>query len=456
MSSNRQSPKEPLVAIMGTTGTGKSDLAVDLAVRFNGEIINADAMQMYRGLPIITNQISDEEQRGIPHHLLAMVDVDEPTWTVSVFVREASKLIREIRSRGKLPIVVGGTHYYISSLLFGNSLVDSPDENDESTFTAQLEIEKMHPILAGPTENMLEKLKEVDPVMGARWHPEDRRKIKRSLEIFLTTGKRASDIYQEQQRAKGAADSENTSWDALMFWVYANPDILKERLEKRVDKMEQNGLIGEVRTLHEHLRMKTAAGVEVDRTRGIWQSIGFKQFESFLLAEDNGEDINTLDKLKVENMELTKIATRQYARYQLRWLRLKTIPELKHHGALDYLYLLDSSLASDFAPNVLIPASNIMEAYLDGCALPKPASVSKTAKEVLSTYAAQDTSNKPKAEARLCEVCNMTLQTEDQWNKHVNGQRHRRGLKHKSRTALMATHQAKAAQAEDTETAIES
>ncbi|KAF7518741.1 hypothetical protein G7054_g13349 [Neopestalotiopsis clavispora] len=447
--SKRQSPKEPLVAIMGTTGTGKSDLAVDLAVRFNGEIINADAMQMYRGLPIITNQITDEEQRGIPHHLLAMVDVDEPTWTVGVFVREASKLIREIRSRGKLPIVVGGTHYYVSSLLFGNSLVDSPEDNDSSSFTAQVEIEKLHPILAGPTEDMLERLKEVDPVMGARWHPEDRRKIKRSLEIYLTTGKRASDIYEEQQKAKEAATSKNTPWEALMFWIYTNRDTLKERLDKRVEKMEQNGLIGEVRTLHEHIRLQSAAGVEVDRTRGIWQSIGFKQFEPFVLAEDNGDDANILGKLKAEGIELTQIANHQYARYQLRWLRLKTIPELKQHNALDHLYLLDSSVASNFADNVLSPAANIMEAYLNGHALPEPTCISETAKEVLSAYAVQDAEDKPKVQARHCEVCNMTLQTEDQWNKHVNGQRHRRGLKHKSRTALMANHQAKTSRSND-------
>ncbi|KAK6215936.1 hypothetical protein LQW54_004117 [Pestalotiopsis sp. IQ-011] len=448
----RHSIKQPLVAIMGTTGTGKSDLAIDLAVKFNGEIVNADAMQMYRGLPIITNQISVEEQRSIPHHLLAVVDVDEPTWTVGVFAREANKLIREIRDRGRLPIVVGGTHYYISSLLFGNSLVDSPEESGESTFTAQVELEQQHPILAGPTECMLERLKEVDPVMGARWHPEDRRKIKRSLEIYLTTGRKASDIYEEQHQSKESRDSEPPPWDALMFWVYANPDVLKERLDKRVDKMESTGLIGEVRELHNHLRIKSAAGEDVDRTRGIWQSIGFKQFEPFLAAEDNTDDVTSLAKLKAESMELTKIATRQYARYQLRWIRNKTIPELKQNSALDHLYLLDSSEAAEFAANVLSPASRIMETYLAGLTLPEPASLSDTARDILSTYAAQDPPSKSKVEARLCEVCNMTLQTEDQWNKHVNGQRHRRGLKHQSRTTAMAFHKATAGQVDDVAT----
>ncbi|KAH8202504.1 hypothetical protein TruAng_003312 [Truncatella angustata] len=441
-----QRPREPLVAIMGTTGTGKSDLAIDLAVRFDGEIINADAMQMYKGLPIITNQIAADEQRGIPHHLLATVDIHQPTWTVGVFAREAAKLIREIRGRGKLPILVGGTHYYISSLLFANSLVESADDDAASSYTSQTQIEQQHPILSGPTDLMLKRLREVDPVMGARWHPDDRRKIKRSLEIFLTTGRRASEIYEEQQRAKEASGSTDQSWDALMFWVYSEPDVLRERLDKRVDKMEQNGLMGEVRVLHQHLLAKSAAGEEVDRTRGIWQSIGFKQFEPFLVAEKDGASLEDLEKLKAESMELTKIATRQYARYQLRWLRGKTIPELKENGAMNFLYLLDSSDAASLADNVLTPAAKITETYLHGHPLPEPVSISLQASNVLSTLNNEAGAPKPRYEPRLCDICNMTLQTEDQWTKHVNGQRHRRGLKHKARTALVAIHRPGAAQ----------
>ncbi|KAK9425951.1 putative tRNA isopentenyltransferase [Seiridium unicorne] len=438
--STHHGPREALVAIMGTTGTGKSDLAVDLAVRFNGEIINADAMQMYKGLPIITNQISAEEQRGVPHHLLATVDIDLQPWTVGVFAREATRLIREIRSRGKLPIVVGGTHYYISSLLFANTLVDPPEEDGESTYMSQFDIEQQHPILNGPTDLILKRLTEVDPVMAARWHPDDRRKIRRSLEIFLTTGRKASDIYEDQQKAKAASIPTDRPWHALMFWVYSNPDVLKARLDKRVDKMELNGLMDEVRQLHENLSFRKAAGEEVDRTRGIWQSIGFKQFEPFLIAEGNGATTEDLSKLKAESMELTKIATRQYARYQLRWLRTKTIPELRENNATKLLFALDSSEAPKFVDNVLSPAANITQAYLDGLDLPDPASVSTTARDIFSTFVREDQPKKTNYEPKLCDVCNMTLQTPDQWTKHVNGQRHRRGLKHRSRTTLVAIH----------------
>ncbi|ORY72057.1 putative tRNA isopentenyltransferase [Pseudomassariella vexata] len=436
-----QRPTQPLVAIMGTTGTGKSDLAVDLAVCFDGEIINADAMQMYNGLPVITNQITAEEQRGVPHHLLATVKLDQPTWTVGVFAREASKLIREIRSRGKLPIVVGGTHYYVSSLLFENSLVDSRDLDDaESKYVTQTDIEKQHPILDGPTDLMLQRLREVDPAMASRWHPDDRRKIKRSLEIFLTTGKRASDIYGEQQQTKSNTGPSDSPWQSLMFWVYSKPDVLKERLDKRVDKMERVGLMEEVRNLHHQLRIRTESGEEVDRTRGIWQSIGFKQFEAFLDAERDGRPTAELDKLKNLSLDAMKIATRQYARQQLRWLRTKTIPTLEEKDATKYLYLLDSSDAEAFSCDVLSPAADITRKFLDGVEMPRPVDISETAKDVLS---ALEGSSAPKQnfEAKLCEICNMTLTTEDGWQKHINGRRHRRYVKSKSRMALVPVYQ---------------
>ncbi|KAK6849212.1 tRNA isopentenyltransferase [Apiospora arundinis] len=431
-------PRLPLVAIMGTTGTGKSDLAVDLAVRFNGEIINADAMQMYRGLPVITNQISAEEQRGVPHHLLATIGHDQPTWTVGVFAREATKLIGEIRSRGKLPIIVGGTHYYISALLFENSLVDSQtSENPDVAHVPQTDTRQQHAILEGPTDLMLQRLREVDPVIASRWHPDDRRKIQRSLEIFLTTGRKASDIYAEQQEAKASVAPSSSPWGALMFWVYSKPDILKERLDKRIDKMEKVGLMDEVRELHHYLRDQSAVGNEVDRTRGIWQSIGFKQFEPFLDGERDGVSSDGLEKLRLSGLEDMKTATRQYARSQLRWIRLKTAPALKERDALQYFYLLDSSDASNFSENVLSPASDITELFLNGKELPPPAGVSETASEVLSAFSDENMKPKPVFEARHCDLCNVTLTTEDQWNKHLKGRSHRRVLKHKSRTALV-------------------
>ncbi|KAJ8119209.1 hypothetical protein ONZ43_g3800 [Nemania bipapillata] len=435
MSSQRR-PNAPLVAIIGTTGTGKSDLAVDLALRFNGEIINADAMQMYKGLPVITNQISVEEQRGIPHHLLAQIDPLEPTWTNRLFAREAQKLIKEIRSRGKLPIVVGGTLYYIHALLF-DSIDSNETQPQEIRFRSQQESLNQFPILDEPTHVIFKKLCEVDPAMAERWHPDDRRRVKRSLEIYLTTGKRASDVYAEQEEAKQAINDAKRPWETLVFWTHAETDVLRDRLSKRIDKMVQCGLMDEVRILHSNLRKCTERGEVVDRTRGIWQSIGFRQMEAFLNGELNMEPPETLEKSKDAGLEEINIATRQYARYQLRWIRQKTLRSFKEHSAIDFLYLLDSTDANEFTTNVLQPAADICQRYLAGEERPQPTEISDAARELLTTYETESTSGQTIFKVKKCEICEMSLPTEDSWIKHINGKKHRRITREKKRTALV-------------------
>lgn len=395
-------------------------------------------MQMYRGLPIITNQISPEEQRGVPHHLLAMVDHHEPTWTVQNFAAEARKVVQGIRSRGKLPIVVGGTHYYINSLLFEDSVVRARQigDDDDATWKGEEETSAEFPILDAPTDVMLDRLREVDPVMGARWHPTERRRIRRSLEIYLTTGKRASDIYAEQQVNRLSSKDVGGPWEALMFWVYSKPDVLHDRLNRRVDKMLDRGLMAEVRALHEE------AGESVDRSKGVWQSIGFKQLEPFLKAEgDDNSPSEIVEKLKNTGMEEMRIATRQYARAQLKWIRGKTVPALKEHDALRFLYLLDSSDAENFTADVLQPAAAVCRQFLRGEDMAKPRELSDTAREVLGPF--EDSAPRPVLRHKTCDACHMTV-LESEWGKHVNGRRHRRILKHKSRTALVLVEDAEA------------
>ncbi|KAF2971729.1 hypothetical protein GQX73_g1905 [Xylaria multiplex] len=450
-------PRQPLVAIIGTTGTGKSDvgydefapkrtliltelqLAVDLAVRFNGEIINADAMQMYKGLPVITNQISVGEQRGVPHHLLSQIDPLEPTWTNGLFVREAQRLIKEIRSRGKLPIVVGGTLYYVHALLFDGSLIGADESKPgDLRFRSQEEDQSQFPILDEPTSVILERLRQVDPEMAQRWHPDDRRKIKRSLEIYLTTGKRASDIYAEQQEVKQASGNAGGHWETLVFWTYSETEALRERLRKRVAKMVQSGLMNEVRTLHCRLRECINRGEAIDRTHGIWQAIGFKQMEAFLNAELDMETPEALEKKKEAGLEDINIATRQYARYQLRWIRQRTLKSFREHDSMDLLYLLDSTRANEFSENVLYPAADICRQYLAGEKRPRPTEISDTARDVLTAYENENESTQTtKFKVKKCEICDVSLATEDSWLKHINGKKHQGALRRKKRTALV-------------------
>ncbi|KZL71957.1 tRNA isopentenyltransferase [Colletotrichum tofieldiae] len=446
MTARNAPPSDPLVVILGSTGTGKSEtqLAIELATRFNGEIINADAMQMYKGLPIITNKITPAERRGVPHHLLDHIGLDQPTWVVEDFKREANKVIREIRNRGNLPIVVGGTHYYTNALLFEDTLVGADDEKPRDSDVKLDDDTSSFPILNEPTDVILAKLREVDPVMADRWHPNDRRKISRSLQIYLQHGRPASAIYAEQRQRKMAENKPDDGggagpWQALLFWVYSDPETLKERLDKRVDKMLTAGLGDETQSMYEYVRAKEAAGQEVDYTRGIWQSIGFKEFSPYLKALNSSDpptDPSALEALKATGLEEMKTSTRQYAKYQTRWIRTKIVPLLQERpGALDHLFVMDSTDVARWSANVADPAVDVAGRFLTGEEMPAPTGLSETARDVLREATAQAERTLCR---RTCEICKTTCVTEQDWAKHVKSRRHNVLLKKTKRRALTA------------------
>lgn len=393
---------------------------------------------MYRGLPIITNKISLEEQRSIPHHLLGNISLDQETWVVGVFKREASRIIQEIRSRGRVPIVVGGTHYYTNALLFKDNLVEKDNASQETNAVQDNSVE--HPILNDTTEAMWKRLKEVDPVMADRWHPNDRRKIRRSLEIFLTTGRPASEIYAEQQsrkRAESAQQQDFSKPDALMFWVHSESQVLKDRLDRRVDKMLDRGLMDEITEVNDYLRSKTKAGEEVDLSRGIWQSIGFKEFQPYLQAVERGAEAKELEKLKLECLEIMKTATRRYAKYQTKWISKQMLPLLEEEGDQDRLYVLDSTDVARYSEDVLDKGADLTQLFLAGDAMPDPSSVSDAANSVLNTAVETAISSQRTACRKHCSICDVTLLTEEGWQKHVKGKPHRRKARDQKRTALV-------------------
>ena len=401
-------------------------------------------MQLYNGLPVITNKITPSEQRGVPHHLLGRVGLDAESWTVDEFKSHATKTIREIRSRGNVPILVGGTNYYVDAILFKEVVLDVDHGNTPDSFS----------IMDEPTDVILDELRKVDPVMADRWHPNDRRKIQRSLEIYLKTGKRASDLYSEQgARKAAAAESSHASepWEKLLFWVYAEREALCERLDNRVDKMLDAGLLKEVRELYDFKQRQAAEGNVVDLSKGIWQSIGYRQFEPYLDAVEEGKGIEDLERLKLKALEEMKTATRRYANYQTRWIRLKQILRLKEQGAdaMKSLYVMDSTNAAEFTSSVLAPATEIAVKFLHGEPLPEPAEMSELASQVLVKASEEPPKQIPCK--KTCEVCGTTAVTEAAWTKHIAGAAHRRVLRRKKRRALVPVEQAaiEADEAED-------
>jgi tRNA dimethylallyltransferase len=410
---------------------------VDLASRFNGEIINGDAMQMYRGLPIITNQIPIDERNGIAHHLLSCIDLDAEAWRVGNFKHEALRLIDDIRSRGKLPILVGGTHYYTQAVLFKDQLVGegADEEGDLEAATEVKSTSEKWPILDAEPEIMLEKLREVDPVMAARWHPRDGRKIRRSLEIYLKTGRPASEIYKEQMSQKSEAvqkDEGLLRFNTLVFWVHSEKKILHARLDTRVDDMVEQGLMSEAQKMSDYIHEKESQGVEVDQTRGVWVSIGFKELADYFTAVRNGKlSEKELEDLKRTSLERIRTATRQYGSSQVKWIRNKLWRALSESGKTHCLYLLDSSNVGEWKKCITEPSEQLVQKLLQNEPTPDPKSLSELAKTELSAKEAQ---GQVKARTDImktytCDHCKKTMSGEDQWNIHINGSPHRRVIR---------------------------
>ena len=395
---------------------------------------------MYDGLPITTNKISLEDRKGIPHHLLGCVKLDEKPWTVQQFRNQATVIIEGIRSRNKLPILVGGTHYYTQSLLFKDAVLTEA----EIKHVDQEEQERRWPILDASAEDMLEELRRVDPIMAQRWHPKERRKIRRSLEIWLTTGRKASDVYDEQRQnrnstcsrcdqsvddpASSTNDSEQRSdmasqsalrYDTLVFWTHASPDILNARLEKRVDAMVSDGLLSEIESIYKSLLDQEKRGILVDQTRGIWVAIGFKENLAYIIhGDDRGN-------LKNEGIERTKIATRQYAKRQVRWIRLRLQRAIATANSSHRIFVLDTTDLTQWSQDVEKKARDITEAFLSGHALPKPESLSDAAKEVLVITEAEQMA------ATYCEACDKTLMSKGEWVGHLRSKKHKSAVRPK-------------------------
>lgn len=278
MSAHGRTP--PLLAVVGATGTGKSELGLRLAERLGGEIINADAMQFYRGMDIGTAKLSVAEREGVPHHLLDILDVVEEA-SVSDFQAQARALIDDIRGRGVVPILVGGSGLYLRAAL---DVLEFPGTDPE--LRASLEAESAARGLAP----LRERLRAIDPVSADRL--QDERRVIRALEVHQLTGRPFSSFMPTREYFQ----------PALQLGLEADREVLKERLALRVHRMVDQGLQDEVRALE-------ARGLRKGKTAG--RAIGYAQF---LAAQDG-----TLSVAKA--IEDTIAATRKFARRQLTWFR---------------------------------------------------------------------------------------------------------------------------------------
>lgn len=261
--------KSKLISIIGSTATGKSDLAVLLAKYKDGQVINADSIQVYKGLDIISNKVSDSEQQSVKHHLMSFLDKDKE-YSIPQFIADSGYLIDKLSAHNTLPVVAGGTHYYIHHLLFQNKLIKTDDLSakphslstnphpDFYDLISPLSSSDKGVIMGLPSikesqytdvdshntplySHLHRILSLIDPVTASRWHIKDFRKVRRSLEIIWENGKKRSDIELEQKASKSSDTLSQTKYKNLVFWVYTDPDTLSKRLERRVEKMTEVG-----------------------------------------------------------------------------------------------------------------------------------------------------------------------------------------------------------------------
>lgn len=279
---------EKIVVITGPTATGKTRLSVELAKSFGGEIISADSMQIYRGMDIGTAKVTHTEMQGIVHHMIDIADPAED-YSVSRYVAEADRAVRDILSRGRLPIVAGGTNLYIDSLISGLDFAEKTEDN-----ALREKLGAQYDEIGG--EAMIELLRGFDPERAAKLHPADRRRIVRAIEVYMLTGET---ITAHDERTKNRPKRYDAVKIALSF---ADRGMLYDRINERVDKMVADGLFDEVKALLD-------AGLSPECTA--MQAIGYKEPAAYFSGG------MTMD----EAVELIKLSSRRYAKRQLTWLR---------------------------------------------------------------------------------------------------------------------------------------
>ena len=275
-------PAVEVVAVVGATATGKSGLALDLAERLGGEVVNADSMQLYRGMDIGTAKLPEEERRGIPHHLLDVLEVTDES-TLAAYQEMSRAAIAGIRERGGVPVLAGGSGLYVRAAL---DELDIPPA--DRAVRARLEARSA----AGEDDALREELRRLDPAAAQAIQSNNIRRIIRALEVIEITGRPFS----------ATAPTKTYVRPSVVVGLRDDWDALTERIERRVEQMWADGLLDEVRRLE-------PAGLRDGRTAS--RAIGYAQ----ALAELDGQTSRD------EAIASTQAATRRYARRQESWLR---------------------------------------------------------------------------------------------------------------------------------------
>ncbi len=278
--------KKTLIAIVGPTASGKTSLSIRLAKKYNGEIVSADSMQIYKGMTIATAKPTEQEMCGVPHHLIDFLPTDK-TFSVSQYAELANCAIEDIFSRGKQPILCGGTGLYVRSLIENIQFPpDKPNGNIRAVLRERYESEG--------GQALIDELSKFDPETAAKLHPSNGKRIIRAIEIYLTTGKTMSEHIKESKNVP-------SPYKIIAIGInYADRQKLYDRINLRVDIMLEQGLLEEAARFYSGENSETSTA-----------AIGYKELKPYL---DGKTDLETA-------VERLKLETRHYAKRQLTWFK---------------------------------------------------------------------------------------------------------------------------------------
>lgn len=435
--------RTPIVVILGSTATGKTKLSIELAKRFNGEIISADSMQVYKGLDISTAKATAPERSQAVHHMLDVCDMKTKSFTVVDFRDVALPKIGQLLHENKSPIIVGGTTYYIETLLW--DVLISTTERAEPQLTNYRSISTQEILQRfnvdestrdSPTV-LHDLLTKVDPAMAQSLHSNNVRKIRRALEVYIDTGRPMSEWLAEQQAQMGGSYLGGPlRFDHIvLLWIKCDRNVLHARIDKRIDSMIDDGMLFEIRQCYNLLRNDG-----IDSTRGVMQAIGFKEFLPYLdqypdesfdteitaFIRQNG-GLSGQKKFIIKNrisdalqllencLDELRLHTKQYSRKQIKWIRNRMVSTKGR--TVPPIYELDGTHAeTNWHTDVYSKAENVIQSYIDN----------------VETYvSAAEKMGHPTANLNMhvthfCDVCSRRFVGDFDYNVHINSNIHRK------------------------------
>ncbi|KRY31855.1 Amyloid beta A4 precursor protein-binding family B member 2 [Trichinella spiralis] len=315
--------KKPIVVILGATGTGKTELAVEVCLHAGGEMISADAMQMYSGLAIATNKSTVEERRNVDEHLVSSLHPLTFGYTVQHFRQQALQTIAAVQSRGRLPVLVGGTNYYIESLIWNTLLSEKQPSHTGNCYYQDLPAD----LLTMDGERLLDELRKVDPDMACRLHPNNRRRLLRSLQVWHATGRRQSELVEQQRLCD--VEQKLLFQNCLILWLRIDRQLLHKRLEARLERMLERGLKDELvefyDTFYDQYVAKQNSIPNDNQAKGAFQCLGFKEFLPFLRLEPEARHSTHGLEIFQRCLEQLHLATCRYAKKQVKWIENRIV-----------------------------------------------------------------------------------------------------------------------------------